>query len=113
MVDITKPIIKLKEFNGFNEKAKEFLSEGELIESGYHHKNQGVVFTNKKIIIFFLASRKVQNLTFIPYKSVVTCSVQCSGDNEIAIDLLVDCLGTLKMSFNNGVNLKKIVQFIQ
>jgi hypothetical protein len=117
MIDFNnKVFFKLKKHSEYAEKVTALLLENEKIVDSYKSMRDGVVFTNKRIIavnIQGLTGSK-KDYTSIPYKNIVTYSVETSGvfDLDCELEIYLSAVGKVKFEFTDETEIVEISRHI-
>lgn len=117
MIDFeNKGFFKLKQNADFAEKVAELLMEGEQVIDSYKSMRDGVVFTNKRIIAVnvqgLTGSKK--DFTSLPYKNIVSYSIETSGTFDIDSELQIyfSSLGKVQFEFTGRTAIVEISKYI-
>ena len=117
MIDFeNKNFFKLKQNADYADKVKELLIDGEDVIDAYKSMRDGVVFTTARIIAVnvqgMTGSKK--DFTSLPYKNIVTYSVETSGTFDLDAELQVyfSALGMVKFEFTGSTEILEISRHI-
>ena len=117
MIDFdNKGFVKLKQNPDFAEKVNELLLDDEDIIDAYKSMRDGVVFTNKRIIVVnvqgITGSKK--DFTSLPYKNIVAYSIETSGtfDLDSELEIYFSAIGKLKFEFTGQSSMVEISKII-
>ena len=92
------------------------LVEGEEIAGTYQSLRDGVVFTNKRIIVINVQgiTGKKMDFTSLPYKNIQAYSVETAGvlDLDSELDLWFSGLGKIRLEFVANENIAYICKMI-
>ncbi len=117
MIDFeNKNFFKLKQNADYADKVRELLIDGEDIIDAYKSMRDGVVFTTARIIAVnvqgMTGSKK--DFTSLPYKNIVTYSVETSGTFDLDAELQVyfSALGMVKFEFTGSTEILEISRHI-
>jgi len=117
MIDFeNKNFFKLKQNADYAEKVRELLIDGEEVIDAYKSMRDGVVFTTARIIAVnvqgMTGSKK--DFTSLPYKNIVTYSVETSGTFDLDAELQVyfSALGMVKFEFTGSTEILEISRHI-
>ena len=92
------------------------LVEGEEIAGTYQSIRDGVVFTNKRIIVINVQgiTGKKMDFTSLPYKNIQAYSVETAGvlDLDTELDLWFSGLGKIRLEFVAQENIAYICKMI-
>lgn len=90
--------------------------EGEQIVSTYQTIRDGVVFTNKRIMVINVQgiTGKKKDCTSLPYSKIQAYSVETAGhfDLDSELELWFSGLGKVKLEFVSSANVAQICRFI-
>lgn len=110
--------LKLKKVdNGtYAPQVEPILVNGEAILSTYKAIRDGVVFTNKRLVVVNvqgLTGKKV-DFTSLPYSKIQAYSVETAGvlDLDSELELWFSGLGRVKLEFTSNSNVSEICRFI-
>lgn len=119
MIDFKNPkYLKLHEVNdaGFMKLVKEFLCPDERIIGIFKSVRDGVVFTNKRLMIISVegVTGKKKDVTSLPYKKVQAFAVETAGvvDIDSELQLWFSGLGLVTLEFTSGSAIKNICKVI-
>jgi hypothetical protein len=94
----------------------DFLIEGENIIGTYQNIRDGVVFTNKRIIVIGaqIPNGKRKNYTSFPYRNISVFSLENEGafDVEPKLSIYVPGIGTVKFQFSHSSDFKEFYKKI-
>ena len=92
------------------------LIQGEQIISTYKTVRDGVVFTNKRIIVISLQgiTGSKKDFTSLPYSKISAYSVETAGtiDLDSELEMWFSGLGKVKFEFKNNANVTEICRII-
>ena len=117
MIDFkNKKFLKLKPNDDYGERAAELLVANENIVASYKSMRDGIVFTNKRMIIVNkqgITGKKV-DYTSIPYSKINVFSVETAGtfDIEAELQIYISGMGMLEFEFGGKSNIKEISKHI-
>lgn len=117
MIDFdNKSFFKLKQDSDYADKVRELLLDDEHVIDAYKSMRDGVVFTNKRIIavnVQGLTGSK-RDFTSLPYKNIVTYSVETSGtfDLDAELELYFSSLGRVRFEFSGSSEMLTISRHI-
>lgn len=90
--------------------------DGEQIVSTYQTIRDGVVFTNKRIMVINVQgiTGKKKDCTSLPYSKIQAYSVETAGhfDLDSELELWFSGLGKVKLEFVSNANVAEICRFI-
>ncbi len=118
MIDFkNSEIIKLRTSNGaYNAELAPILVEGEVIHSTFKAVRDGVVFTNKRIIVINVQglTGAKKDITSLPYSKIQAFSTESAGmlDNDCELELWFSSLGKIRLEFSDKVNIGSICKMI-
>ncbi len=117
MIDFdNKAVFKLKQDDDFSEKVEELLLDGETIIDAFKTMRDGVVFTNKRIIVVNVqgVTGSKKDFTSLPYSKIIAWSVETSGtlDLDSELQLYFSALGKVKFEFSGKTNMAAISNVI-
>lgn len=117
MIDFdNKPVFKLKQDDDFGETVQELLLPGEDIVDAFKTMRDGVVFTNKRIIVVNVQglTGSKRDFTSLPYSNIVAYSIETSGtfDLDSELELYFSALGKVKFEFSGKTNMVDISRVI-
>ena len=117
MIDFdNKAVFKLKQDDDFSEKVEELLLDGETIIDAFKTMRDGVVFTNKRIIVVNVqgVTGSKKDFTSLPYSKIIAWSVETSGtlDLDSELQLYFSALGKVKFEFSGKTNMAAISKVI-
>ena len=94
----------------------ELIVEGETIIDSYRSMRDGIVFTNKRIIVVNVqgVTGKKVDYTSIPYSKISVFSVETAGtfDLDAELDVFISGLGKIRFEFSGFSNIKEIGKHI-
>lgn len=117
MIDFkNKKFFKLRRSSGYAKQVEDLIVEGETILDAYRTMRDGVVFTDKRIIVVNVqgvTGRKV-DYTSIPYSKISVFSVETAGtfDLDAELDIFIGGLGKVRFEFTGFSNIKEISKHI-
>ena len=92
------------------------LIPGEEIISTYQSVRDGVVFTNKRLIVINVQglTGKKKDLTSLPYSKIQAYSVETAGhfDLDSELEIWFSGLGKIKLEFTASTNISHICKMI-
>ena len=107
---------KLKASNEYQSMVTDLLLADEQVIGSYKAMRDGVVFTDKRIIVVNVQgiTGKKKDYTSLPYSKIVAFSVETAGsfDLDSELELYFSGLGKVKLGFtgqSNVVELSKII----
>ena len=109
---------RLKKVNNgeFGNIINDFLIDGEEVIGAYKSVRDGVVFTNKRIIVINVQglTGKKQDYTSIPYSKISTFSLETAGffDLDAELELYMSGVGKVKFQFTQSTDVKEICKAI-
>ena len=109
---------RLKKVNDgeFGNIIDDFLIDGEEVIGAYKSVRDGVVFTNKRIIVINVQglTGKKQDYTSIPYSKISTFSLETAGffDLDAELELYMSGVGKVKFQFTQSTDVKVICKAI-
>ncbi len=101
--------------NQFTKQFKSFLTDGETVETCFKSVRDGVIFTNKRIIIVDIEGiGKKKSFTSLPYSKIQTFSVESAGMFDIDSELIINFSGLkqVKLEFLGTNNISRIYKII-
>lgn len=117
MIDFgNKAVFKLKQSDGYAEKVRLLLLEDEEVVDSYQSFRDGIVFTDKRIIVLNvqgITGRK-RDYTSIPYANVQVYSIESAGtlDLDAELDLYISGLGRIRFEFEANSKIVEISKHI-
>lgn len=107
---------KLKRNDEYASKVSELLLPDETILSSFKALRDGVVFTDKRIIVVNvqgITGKKI-DYTTLPYSKIVVFSVETAGtfDLDSELEMYFSGLGKVKLEFTGETNLVEISRVI-
>ena len=111
-------VFKLKQTrkDAFNNSISPLLVNGEMIISAYQTVRDGIVFTNKRIIVINVQGMtgKKKAVTSLPYCKVQVFAIETSGvfDMDSELELYFSGLGKVKFELTGGSNVTEICRVI-
>ena len=118
MIDFkNSEFIKLKvASNAFNKELTPILVEGEVIHSTFKAVRDGVVFTNKRIIVINIQglTGTKKDITSLPYSKIQAFSTESAGvlDIDSELEVWFSGLGKIKLEFSDKVDIANICKMI-
>jgi hypothetical protein len=119
MIDFKNPqYLKLHEAKdaGFVKIIKEFLCPDENIVGIFKSVRDGVVFTNKRLIVVGVEgiTGKKKDMTSLPYSKIQAFAVETAGvvDIDSELQLWYSGLGLVRLEFVSGSAIKNICKVI-
>lgn len=119
MIDFKNPeYLKLKPANPstFSSMIEPMFIPGEEIIGTYQTVRDGVVFTNKRIIVINIQgiTGKKKDFTSLPYSKIQAYSVETAGvlDLDSELELWFSGLGKIKLEFVSKANVAEICKMI-
>jgi hypothetical protein len=117
MIDFdNKAVFKLKQDDDYSDKVQELLLEGETIVDAFKTMRDGVVFTDKRIIVVNVqgVTGSKKDFTSLPYSKIIAWSVETSGtlDLDSELQLYFSALGKVKFEFSGKTNMAEISRVI-
>lgn len=111
-----KKIIKLYRNKGYSKQVRELLVAGEEVIDAYRSIRDGIVFTNKRMILVNvqgITGKKV-DYTSIPYRKISVFSVETAGvlDLDAELEVFIQGLGKIAFEFVGFSNIKEISKHI-
>ena len=110
--------VKLKPVNdnAFANIISPMFVSGEEIIGTYQSIRDGIVFTNKRIIVINVQgiTGKKKDFTSLPYSKIQAYSVETAGvlDLDSELELWFSGLGKIKLEFTAGANVAQICKMI-
>lgn len=102
--------------NEFGTMIDDFLIEEEKVVGAYQSIRDGIVFTNKRIIVINIqgVTGKKKDFTSIPYSKITTYSLETAGvfDLDAELEIYLSGLGRVKFEFKGSADVKLICKFI-
>lgn len=119
MIDFNNAaFVKLKPTDeaGFSDAVRSFLVDGEEITGTYKGSRDGVIFTNRRIVVVNvqgMTGKKV-DYTSLPYSKVQSFSVETAGhfDRDSELDLWFSGLGKVRLEFSASTDLMGLCRTI-
>lgn len=118
MFDFQNPeYIKLKSTKDrFEKELAPILVHGEEVLDCFKSIRDGVVFTNKRIIIISVqgVTGKKKDMTSLPYSKIQAFSVESSGvfDIDSELELWLSGLGKVRLEFTGGTDVYEVSKLI-
>lgn len=117
MIDFdNKAVFKLKQDDDFSDKVKDLLLEGEGIIDAFKTMRDGVVFTDKRIIVVNVqgVTGSKKDFTSLPYSKIIAYSVETSGtlDIDSELELYFSAVGKVRFEFSGKTNMAEISRVI-
>ena len=119
MIDFKNPqYIKLHpcEKAGFLDFVADILASGEEICYTFKSIRDGIVFTNKRLIVISTegVTGKKKDITSLPYSKIQSFSVETSGvfDIDSELQLWFSGLGPVKLEFSSSASIKEVCRTI-
>lgn len=118
MFDFQNPeYIKLKSTKDrFEKELDPILIHGEEVIDCYKSVRDGVVFTNKRIIVISVegVTGKKKDITSFPYSKIQSFSVETSGvfDIDSELELWLSGMGKARFEFTGGTNVYDVCRLI-
>lgn len=118
MFDFQNPeYIKLKSTKDrFEKELDPILIHGEEIIDCYKSIRDGVIFTNKRIIVISVegVTGKKKDITSFPYSKIQSFSVETSGvfDIDSELELWLSGMGKARFEFTGGTNVYDVCRLI-
>ncbi len=118
MLDFQNPeYIRLHETkDDFSKEIGPILVDGEEIAACYKSVRDGVVFTNKRMIIISVQGMtgKKKNISSLPYRKIQTFSIETSGvfDLDTELELWFSGLGKVLLEFSGHTDVTKVCKLI-
>ncbi len=117
MIDFdNKAVFKLKQDDDFSDKVQELLLDGEDIVDAFKSMRDGVVFTDKRIIVVNVqgVTGSKKDFTSLPYSKIIAWSVETSGtlDIDSELQLYFSAVGKVKFEFSGKTNMVAISKVI-
>lgn len=117
MIDFkNKSVFKLKPSPEYAERVAALLVPGEEIVDSYQSMRDGVVFTNKRIIVVNVQglTGKKRDYTSIPYSKIQTYSVETAGtfDLDAELDIFISSIGRIRFEFRAKSRIVEISQHV-
>lgn len=108
--------IKMKQDNGLIPLVQPLLVTGENIVGAYKAMRDGVVFTDKRLIVVNIqgVTGKKKDFTSLPYSKVTAFSVETAGilDMDSELELWFSGLGRVRLEFTAQCNISQIQSII-
>ncbi|RVT99365.1 PH domain-containing protein [Rhodovarius crocodyli] len=109
-------VFKLKKNDDYAKRVTDLLINGEQVISSFKAMRDGVVFTNKRIIVVNvqgITGRKI-DYTSLPYSKIVVFSVETAGtfDLDSELEMYFSGLGAVRLEFTGETNLAEISRII-
>lgn len=118
MFDFQNPeYIKLKATKDrFEKELTPILIHGEDVIDCYKSVRDGVIFTNKRIIVISVegVTGKKKDITSFPYSKIQAYSVESSGvfDIDSELELWLSGMGKVRFEFTAGTNVYDVCRLI-
>lgn len=117
MIDFqNKPIFKLRESPEYAKSVAALLIPEEEVIDSYQAGRDGVVFTNRRIIVVNVQgiTGKKRDYTSIPYSKIQAYSVETAGtfDMDAELDVHVSSVGRLRFEFRAKSKIIEISKYI-
>ncbi|MBP3697015.1 MAG: PH domain-containing protein [Clostridia bacterium] len=118
MFDFQNPeYIKLKSTKDrFEKELDPILIHGEEVIDCYKSVRDGVIFTNKRIIVISVegVTGKKKDITSFPYSKIQSFSVETSGvfDIDSELELWLSGMGKARFEFTGGTNVYDVCRLI-
>lgn len=118
MFDFQNPeYIKLKSTKDrFEKELDPILIHGEEVIDCYKSVRDGVIFTNKRIIVISVegVTGKKKDITSFPYSKIQAFSVESSGvfDIDSELELWLSGMGKARFEFTGGTNVYDVCRLI-
>lgn len=118
MFDFQNPeYIKLKATKDrFEKELAPILIHGEDVIDCYKSVRDGVIFTNKRIIVISVegVTGKKKDITSFPYSKIQSFSVETSGvfDIDSELELWLSGMGKARFEFTGGTNVYDVCRLI-
>lgn len=118
MFDFQNPeYIKLKSTKDrFEKELDPILIHGEEVIDCYKSVRDGVIFTNKRIIVISVegVTGKKKDITSFPYSKIQAFSVETSGvfDIDSELELWLSGMGKARFEFTGGTNVYDVCRLI-
>lgn len=118
MFDFQNPeYIKLKSTKDrFEKELDPILIHGEEVIDCYKSVRDGVIFTNKRIIVISVEglTGKKKDITSFPYSKIQAFSVESSGvfDIDSQLELWLSGMGKARFEFTGGTNVYDVCRLI-
>ncbi len=118
MFDFQNPeYIKLKSTKDrFEKELDPILIHGEEVIDCYKSIRDGVIFTNKRIIVISVegVTGKKKDITSFPYSKIQSFSVETSGvfDIDSELELWLSGMGKARFEFTGGTNVYDVCRLI-
>jgi hypothetical protein len=94
---------KMKQSSDYAQRVEELLIPGEGIVDSYKSVRNGIVFTDKRIIVVDVQgiTGKKRDFTSIPYAKIVAYSVETAGalDSDAVLQIDVATIGRMRFEF--------------
>ena len=109
--------IKLHEDDGaYDKELASLLVQDEIVVGTYRAMRDGVVFTNKRIIVINVqgVTGKKKDFTSLPYAKIQAFSVETAGvfDMDSELEIWFSGLGRVKFEFVSRANVSEICKMI-
>ncbi|WP_040196669.1 PH domain-containing protein [Candidatus Soleaferrea massiliensis] len=111
-------VFKLKQVKNdtFDKQIVPLMVKGEMVISVYQTVRDGIVFTNKRIIVINVQGMtgKKKSFTSLPYRKVQVFAIETSGvfDMDSELELYFSGLGKVKFELTGGSNVSEICRVI-
>ena len=117
MIDFSNgSFFKLKANNEYQSTVTDLLLADEHVIGAYKAMRDGVVFTNKRVIVVNVQgiTGKKKDYTSLPYSKIVAFSVETAGsfDLDSELELYFSGLGKVKLEFTGQSNVVEISKII-
>ena len=117
MIDFdNKAVFKLKQDADFSEKVQELLLDDESVVDAFKSMRDGVVFTDKRIIVVNVqgVTGSKKDFSSLPYSKIIAFSVETSGtlDLDSELQLYFSAVGKVKFEFTGKTNMTAIARVI-
>ena len=110
--------VKLRETNpaDYDNVVRPLLIPGESVATAFRGMRDGVVFTNKRVIVINVQGMtgKKKDLTSLPYTKIQAFSIETSGvmDLDSELELWFSGLGKVRLEFTGGCNIVSLGNFL-
>lgn len=117
MIDFNnKSVFKLKPNDAYQEHVSALLLEGEEVLGAFSSMRDGVVLTDKRLIVVNVQgiTGSKRDFSSLPYSTITAFSVETAGtlDLDAELELYFTALGKVRLEFSGRVNVAKIARVI-
>lgn len=109
-------LFKLRQDAAYGQQVQPLLVQGELVLDAYSSGRDGIVFTNKRIVVLNVQglTGKKRDFTSIPYSKVQCYSIETAGtfDLDAELEIWLSTIGKLRFEFKGKSNVVDISKHI-